>query len=94
MRSLMPVLAAVALTGCLAPAIQSHSTENEAINVELLFTHDGCRVYRFRDGSAPIYYTDCRASAAQDSATSTGWRVSCGRGCTRFVSVSTAMNTP
>lgn len=42
---------------------ESQSTEKKTngIEVELLFEHDGCKVYRFYDGRT-VYYTDCRGT--------------------------------
>ncbi len=37
------------LTGCVTQPIATTPTNNAEIEVDLLFEHDGCRVYRFRD---------------------------------------------
>jgi hypothetical protein len=80
-RSLVALSFIVALmTGCLATPMSVHQTANPQIDVSLLFEHDGCRVYRFVD-VRPVYYTDCRGSAA--------WEQSCGRNCSYPVTVIT-----
>ena len=74
-----------ALQGCVEPpaAMRSIQTANPGYTVDLLFTHDGCSVYRFNDGPHPVYYADCRGSA------STSQSVACGRGCVREETVQT-----
>lgn len=49
------------LCGCMNDAVETKPTTNRAMKVELLFEHDGVKVYRFYDGN-PIYYTDARGS--------------------------------
>jgi hypothetical protein len=80
-------MVAIGSAGCVTPAIGIAITENPEIQAELLFTHDGCKIYRFRDGQSRIYYADCRAPAT--SSASTSWNVSCGRNCTKRIMVST-----
>ena len=65
MRSLF-VLALVATTGCLAEPIATAPTNNAGIQVDLLFEHDGCRVYRFRDVSYH-YYAKCGGGAGPNA---------------------------
>jgi len=60
MRNLIIVLC-FGLLGCANEPIYKSKTNNNEMQVELLFEHDGCRVYRFYDGSYK-YYTDCRGS--------------------------------
>ena len=83
MRSIVFAVCLITLAGCAAEAVQISATENRDIATELLFTHDGCRIYRFHDGAMPVYSADCRGPA------STAWNVSCGRNCTRPMTVST-----
>ncbi len=42
---------------------------NNTYNVEYLFEHEGCKVYRFRDHGQYVYFTNCRgeATAVTDS---------------------------
>ena len=70
---------ALTVSGCYAEAVKVSDTDNAQIKAELLFTHDGCRIYRFLDGSRPIYYADCRAVAGPK--VSTMWQQSCGKNC-------------
>ena len=57
------------------PAMFTAPTDNSAIAVEQLFTHDGCSVYRFRDAGYPRYYVRC----ANGSGTSWGETHSTGK---------------
>lgn len=52
----------------------SSSTSNPEIQVELLFEHEGCKMYRFDDQG---YYVRCGDISA------TSWNESCGKNCIR-----------
>ena len=56
---------ALALSGCGEDPVSQSRTDNPAINVGLLFEHEGCRVYRFKDYGRPIYYTHCPSGASR-----------------------------
>lgn len=75
-------LTALLLIACekrVGPIQRSQSPNGYAI--DLLFTHDGCRVYRFYDGRA-VYFTDCGSAVAHDTQY-------CGKGCVENVDVQT-----
>lgn len=55
-------LMAAILIGCDSNPISTEPTNNSEVKVELMFEHEGCRVYRFYDGGYPIYYTKCDGS--------------------------------
>jgi len=57
-------LAIVALGGCSQPAQETAATSNSDISVELLFTHDGVKVYRFYDYGHAVYFTDARGGTS------------------------------
>lgn len=82
-------LALLALVGCSRRA-ESSAPAGVVVDgvaefrVERLFTHDGCTVYRFRD-SYERYFTRCDGVAARSD---TQWSESCGKNCSREVSVS------
>lgn len=42
------------------PLSQEAPVNNSTYNVEYLFEHDGCKVYRFRDKGHYIYFTNCQ----------------------------------
>lgn len=47
------------LSGCYKKPISVIRTDNQDIDVTLLFSHKGCSVYRFEDAGRAHYYTDC-----------------------------------
>lgn len=77
MRTILLVTAVIALAACEAPSVSKSPTNNAAVPVELLFEHEGCRVYRFQDAGRNHYFTNCTGSAV-----STRTR-SCGKNCFR-----------
>jgi hypothetical protein len=57
------VLWSCLLVGCSAPAaIGSIESNNPDVHLELLFSHDGCDVYRFHDGGSR-YFVKCSGHA-------------------------------
>ena len=69
-----------ALAGCekKAESIEAVGVDN-AFQVEKLFTHEGCTVYRFADNGRSRYYTNCIGAAS--------WAESCGKSCARPVEI-------
>lgn len=65
------------IVGCSKKPVSTEQTNNNEFQVELLFTHDGCKVFRFYDGYTR-YFTNCD---------STSWTEGCGKGCTRPVEI-------
>ena len=63
--------------GCVVPALQATASNNAAVPVDYLFTHDGCRVYRFLDGQ---YHYFVRCDPPATSAATFDTR-SCGKNC-------------
>ncbi len=61
------------LSGCYEKPISVIKTDNQDIDVKLLFSHKGCSVYRFEDAGTH-YYTDCGETISTKS---------CGKGCRR-----------
>lgn len=61
------LLAAVLFTGCVKDA--KESVQNENFTVEFLFEQNGCKMYRFRDGSRYIYWSDCQGRVQSDYST-------------------------
>ena len=73
MKTLVTFLvASVLLVACQKPAEEAKSKGQ--FQVETLFTHEGCTVYRFQDDRT-VYYTNCQGGAQ--------WQHSCGKNCTR-----------
>lgn len=53
-------------------------TTNPEIEVQRLFTHDNCTIYKFKDGGANHYFTKCK-----DAKSETLTLQPCGKGCMR-----------
>lgn len=79
--------ALVLLAGCKSDrAPEASAAVGVGYQVDRLFTHDGCMVYRFVDKGDTFYFTRCDGAVSSDVSLSE----SCGKGCTRSVSVPTA----
>ncbi len=59
---LLSVLIVFAFSGCYNQSKEQVVTNNPAFDVEFLFEHDGCKVFRFYDGGHIHYYTTCQGS--------------------------------
>lgn len=71
-------LLALCLLGCdPTPAQESKNSSNNAVRVDLLFEHDGCKAYRFYADRELHYYVRCKDS------TVTSDRKYCGEDCVR-----------
>lgn len=78
-------LLSLVVAGCGNKGEQEKQSSNPNFNVTRLFTHEGCAVYRFSDVGAYRYYAVCGGHASTD------WTEGCGKGCTRNVSIDTAI---
>ena len=83
MRRLVLVCAfAIAAVSCTSNPTATKTSSNPDVAVELLFEHEGVRMYRFYDGGRSHYY----------AVPISGWSVtlgpqSCGKNCTRQVEI-------
>lgn len=77
------LLASVALVACQKSPEQSTHKGQGGFNVETLFTHEGCTVYRFYDDRT-VYYTNCVGQAQSQH--------SCGKNCTTTDIVTTTVS--
>lgn len=86
--SIIALAIVAAMTGCTKQA-ESSTAAGVEFRVDRLFTHDGCTVYRFRDGGYARYFSKC------DGATSSAatWAESCGKNCSRPVDVPTGYSS-
>lgn len=66
----------LSIAGCENQAVGTSDTSNRQIQVDNLFSHDGCTIYRFHDGGYLHYYAKCDNSAEVTN------RYSCGKSCT------------
>ena len=87
-------LFALIVTACSpTPPIAVSATNNEDINVETLFVHDGCTMYRFRDYFSYHYYARCQAGSAPPTA-QTMSVIRCGKNCVRPDDIATTEENP
>ncbi|MDB5244545.1 MAG: hypothetical protein JWN18_415 [Parcubacteria group bacterium] len=53
------IAALIGLAACEKAPLRTESSNNAQINVQLLFEHDGCKIYRFADNGYNLYFTKC-----------------------------------
>ena len=53
------------------PISKTVSENNKTYQVEYLFEHDGCKVYRFFDRGYYVYFTNCQGEVTSVKADST-----------------------
>lgn len=85
MSRLILIALLLAATGCQREAQESGRAGD--VQIEKLFTHDGCTAYRFYDGRT-VHFVRCGAR------TETTWNRSCGKSCTRTESVTATEDYP
>jgi uncharacterized lipoprotein NlpE involved in copper resistance len=74
------VFASLLLVGCANEAQESRN--DGEFKIELLFTQDQCRMYRFKDAAQYRYFTTCSGSQVS-------WSENCGKSCTRSMDIAT-----
>ncbi len=67
------ILVALGFVSCRIqkPLMKVTSDNNKTYDVDYLFEHDGCKVYRFEDMGNYVYFTNCKGevtSLERDSA--------------------------
>lgn len=62
------------------PESSARPKSNPAFQVDKLFEHEGCTIYRFNDAGANRYYSKCVGAE-----TRTFWSENCGKSCTRHM---------
>lgn len=77
--ALIPILIALALSGCARHGAETKLSDNAEFDISRLFTVDGCSVYRFADGGNWRYFTNCSGTTMTNE--------SCGKNCSRNVSI-------
>jgi hypothetical protein len=84
-RRIVICLAVIALSACeAAPPQETSRTTNPEISIELLFEHDGCRMYRFLHDGRWRYFGNC----PNHTNVSSSYSQSCGKSCTKVVNES------
>ena len=89
-RAVITMASLVLLAGCQSDrAPEASAAVGVGYQVDRLFTHDGCTVYRFVDSSYNRYFTRCDGAASSEVSWSESHQ--CGKTqCQRPVSVPTA----
>lgn len=64
-RAITALLLIAALTGCAREAEKSAQAGRD-FQVDTLFTHEGCTIYRFWDGGYSRYFTNCSGSTVYE----------------------------
>lgn len=62
MKTKFAFILMISLLGACAiqrPIEKTSADNNRSYDVEYLFEHDGCKVYRFKDRGDYIYFTNC-----------------------------------
>lgn len=57
------------------PVTQSNPDNNKAYQVDYLFEHEGCKVYRFMDRGNYVYFTNCAGDVTSIENDSVGTHV-------------------
>jgi hypothetical protein len=57
------------------PITKQAAVNNKTYEVDYLFEHDGCKVYRFTDHGEYIYFTNCTGEVSKMKGDSTESRV-------------------
>lgn len=83
MKTAALLLSLLALSGCSKDPVAISQSDNPQIVVEQLFTHDGVRVYRFKDGGRSVYFTSPSTNVTYSHSES------CGKNCTKSVETQT-----
>ena len=65
MSRILPGILLLLASGCAThiPLHEGKSQNNKTYEVDYLFEHDGCKVYRFYDRGNYVYFTNCRGEA-------------------------------
>jgi hypothetical protein len=60
-RTFLMLIVSCELLACTRqiPVSQVIPENNKTYQVDFLFEHDGCKVYRFRDQGNTVYFTNC-----------------------------------
>lgn len=83
MKKAILLMAVLALAGCSKDPVASVQTNNQAVSIDELFTHDGVTVWRFNDAGHYVYFTSPPTNVKSS------YTQHFGKGCAREVAVQT-----
>lgn len=74
---LLTSIATISFTSCYTnkPLVRTQAQNNTTYEVDYLFEHDGCKVYRFQDDGRYVYYTNCTGDVTAVDNDSTATRI-------------------
>ena len=60
-KSVLFIIVSFNLTSCMIqkPISVAAPENNKSYEIEYLFEHEGCKMYRFKDGASYIYFSNC-----------------------------------
>ena len=64
------LLVAVLFVGCVNEPKETEQNGN--FQVEYLFEQNGCKMYRFKDGTRYVYWSDCQGKVSYDVTRNSG----------------------
>lgn len=69
----MAIISVITLFSCAAgvPITAQKAVNNSTYEVDYLFEHDGCKVYRFLDNHEYVYFTNCTGVVSSTKGDST-----------------------
>lgn len=77
-KNLSAIFVLIAMQSCFTfryPVSTEQPQNNRTYEVDYLFEHDGCKVYRFYDMGNYVYFTNCRGDVTSIANDSTEHRV-------------------
>lgn len=72
MKYLKILILIILLSSCDEMGEPKENVQKGDFNLQLLFEHDSCKVYRFQDGSRYIYWSNCQGKIQNDYETGSG----------------------
>jgi len=72
-RTMLMLIIGCELLSCARqiPVSKANPENNKTYQVDFLFEHDGCKVYRFKDKGNTVYFTNCNGDVTSLKADST-----------------------
>lgn len=74
---IIPLLLLVFMNSCYVgvPLTKKDADNNMTYEIDYLFEHDGCKVYRFYDRGNYVYFTNCKGDVVSIENDSTATRI-------------------
>ncbi len=61
MKKIVVTILTIGMFSCMSgePLVQKKADNNQTYKVDYLFEHEGCKMYRFYDRGAYVYFSNC-----------------------------------